>query len=241
MRRVIGLAVILAAAASLAAQAPDKELVAVISGPALARGLVTGLAWDGGALIIQTVGVNKDGSRAARYFTSAGPGMELRQLAEMPAGVERYWGMKASRTSPNGTGRILIKGDAKLPLYGVGSQERRLQDATDMGGAQTTFELRLGDLVLHRRAGTEPYDGEVWSWSPVELGRVAYVNEKGELWIARADGTGAELVLKGRFTLPAWSGDGLVLAVAERKDDGAKWEVSVIHLPERHRRSSGRP
>ena len=49
------------AAPSLAAtpQAPDKELVAAISGPTLAGGVVTGLAWDGGTLVIQTVGVEK--------------------------------------------------------------------------------------------------------------------------------------------------------------------------------------
>ena len=48
-------------------------------------------------------------------------------------------------------------------------------------------------------------------------------------------GRNPERLLKGRFTLPAWSEDGRVLAFVERKNDGGKWEVSVVHLAERFR------
>jgi hypothetical protein len=37
--------------------------------------------------------------------------------------------------------------------------------------------------------------------------------------------------MRGEFTLPAWSDDGRSLAVAERKDGGRRWEISVIRLP----------
>jgi hypothetical protein len=121
-------------------------------------------------------------------------------------------------------------------MYGIASQERRLLDAMDMGGARVVHELWLNDILLHRRMNVAPYDGEVWSWSPAAINRIAYIDEKGDLYIARADGQGAERVLKGTFTLPAWSEDGLLLALAERKNNGAKWEVSVVHLPEKYRR-----
>jgi hypothetical protein len=236
-RRTITIAAtLLWAGLTLGAQSADKELVATISGPTLSRGIVSGLAWDGGTLIIQTVAIQNDGTRSARYFTAAGPRMELRPLPAAPPGGDRYWAMKSSRISPSGIGKITSNDDSKLPMYGIASQERRLLDAMDMGGPRVTHELRLGALLLHRRFNVAPYDGEVWSWSPPELNRVAYVDEKGDLWIAQADGRGAERVLKGTFTLPAWSEDGLVLAIAERKNDGAKWEVSVIHLPEKYRR-----
>ena len=237
MRHVMLLTVaLLCGSRALTAQAPDKELVATISGPALSGGIVSGLAWDGGVLIVQTAAMQKDGTRSARYLTVPGPGMRVGELAEAPPGVERYWQMKASRTSPGGLGKITLNSDSKLPMYGIASQERRLLDSMDMGGIRVTHELRIGELVLHRRSGVAPYDGEVWSWSPLELNRIAYVDGEGDLWIAHADGRGAERVLKGKLTLPAWSEDGLLLAVAERKSDGAKWEVSVIHLPERYRR-----
>jgi hypothetical protein len=237
MHRTISIALLLLGAGlTLGAQSGDKELVATISGPTLSRGIVSGLAWDGGTLVIQTIAIATDGTRSARYFTVPGPRMKVVPLPVASPGVERYWAMKANRVSPSGIGRITSADDAKLPMYGIASQEQRLLDAMDMGGTRMTYELRLGALLLHRRFNVAPYDGEVWSWSPPQLGRIAYVDEKGALWIALADGRGAERLLKGTFTLPAWSEDGLVLAIAERKDDGAKWEVSVIHLPEKYRR-----
>ncbi len=220
---------------AIAAQSADKELVATIFGPVLAGGTVSALAWDGGTLVIQTVAVEKDGTRSPRYLTVPGPGMDVRPLSAAPPESERYWAMKANRLSPSGLGRIASVNDAKLPMYGISSLERRMLDAVDMGGTRVTCELRLGPLVLHRRSGVAPYDGEVWSWSPPEINRIAYVDEKGDLWIARANGADAARVLKGKFTLPAWSEDGRLLAIAERKNDGAKWEVSVVHLPSRYR------
>lgn len=216
------------------AQAPDRELVATISGKLLAGGLVTGLAWDGGTLIIQTAAMEK-GEPKAHYFAVPGRGMELRPLEGLPTAVEGYWKKKASRKSPTGLGTISLVTGSKLPMVGIASQEKRFADAMDMGGTQISQEFRIGDLVIHRRRDTAPYDGEVWSWSPAEVNRIAYVDEQGDLWIANADGRSPERLLKGHFTLPAWSDDGRVLAFAERKGDGSKWDVSIVHLPDRFR------
>ncbi len=236
IHRLISTATLLmCAGVAIGAQSADKELVATISGPVLSGGIVSALAWDGGTLIIQTVAVEKDGTRSARYLTVAGSGMEVRTLSAAPPECERYWARKANRVSPTGLGKITSTNDAKLPMYGIASRERRMLDAVDMGGTRVAHELRLGPLLLHRRVNVAPYDGEVWSWSPPEINRIAYVDEKGDLWIARADGAAAERVVKGKFTLPAWSEDGLLLAIAERKNDGAKWEVSIVHLPAKYR------
>jgi Tol biopolymer transport system component len=86
--------------------------------------------------------------------------------------------------------------------------------------------------VLYERHGvTAPYDGEVWSWAPPEMNRIAYVDKGGDLWMARVDGRDPQRVMKGNFTLPAWSEDGRMIAVAERKNGGKKWEISVVTLP----------
>jgi hypothetical protein len=233
-RVIVAAAVCLAMAAPAAGQAPERELVATISGKTLGHGLVTGLAWDGSVLIIQLAVVEK-GEPKARYFAAPGKGMELRAVDAAPATVETYWKRKASRRSPTGMGTIVVAGGSKMPMYGIADQAKRLQDAQDMGGMLVTHEVRLGPLVLNRRTDTAPYDGEVWSWSPAELNRIAYTDEKGDLWVARADGAQPERLLKGRFTLPAWSEDGRVLAFAERKGDGSKWEIAVVHLPDRFR------
>ena len=109
---------------------------------------------------------------------------------------------------------------------------QRMYDATQMGGMQVLHVTSLGTLLLHERTGpVAPYDGEVWSWSPPELNRIAYVNKDGDLWIAHADGRDPRRVLRGNFTLPAWSGDGQMIAVAERKNGGRKWEISVVAVP----------
>ena len=146
---------------------------------------------------------------------------------------EKYWEKKARRTSPTGLGSISSGVDSKMPMYGIASLEARMGDAHSMGGMQKTTTLRLGKLVIHERAdGRDPYDGEVWSWSPAELNRIAYVDGEGDLWVARADGREARRLLKGDFTLPAWSDDGKAIAVAERKDGGRRWDISVVLLPE---------
>jgi hypothetical protein len=215
----------------------DKELVATITGAMLKGGMVSELAWDDGVLIIQTVAMDTSGVMKAGYFTAPGPGMDVVTTAQVPAGLDRYWKLKSSRVSPTGLGRITDTRDSKMPMYGIASQAQRFADAHDMGGTQQTHELVLHDLTIHTRtSGVPPYDGEVWSWSPPALNRIAYVDGKGDLWIARADGRNPERMLKGNYTLPAWSDDGRTLAIAERKDGGRKWEVSVVHLPEKFRR-----
>jgi hypothetical protein len=225
------------ATSAIVAQGGDKELVATISGPILQGGIVSALAWDGGTLIIQSAAIQANGALKANYFETPGKNMDIVALKVPPAAVERYWKMKSNRVSPTGLGKITSAQDSKLPMYGIGSLERRISDAYDMGGTQKTHELRLQSLVIHSRSGdVEPYDGEVWSWSPAELNRIAYVDGSGNLWIARADGHDADRVMKGKFTLPAWSEDGRTLAIAERKDNGRKWDVSVIHLAEKYRR-----
>ncbi len=45
-------------------------------------------------------------------------------------------------------------------------------------------------------------------------------------------------LLKGNFTLPAWSDDGRLIAVAEKKENGRKWEISIVHVPPRFRGGS---
>lgn len=219
------------------AQNPDKELVATITGPMLQGGMVSELAWDGGTLVIQTVTMEKSGVMKAGYFTAPGRGMDVVASTQMPSGMARYWKMKSNRVSPTGLGRIEDIHDAKMPMYGIASQAQRFADAHEMGGTIQTFGLKLHDLTIHSRTtGVPPYDGEVWSWSPPELNRIAYVDGKGDVWIARADGRDPERVLKGNFTLPAWSEDGRTLAVAERKDGGHKWEISVVHLADKYRK-----
>ena len=214
-------------------QAVEKQHVLTIAAPDIDGGILSEITWDAGALLLQGVIANPDGSLSGRYVLIPAGGTTLKKLTAHTDASEKYWDRKARRTSPTGLGAISSGTDAKMPMYGISTLQRRIGDAVDMGGTQKKTTLHLGGLLLHERTdGREPYDGEIWSWSPAELNRIAYVDGRGDLWVARADGRDARRLLKGNFTLPAWSDDGRAIAVAERKDGGRRWDISVILLPE---------
>ena len=214
-------------------QAVERQHVLTITAPDIDGGILSEITWDNGALLLQGVVANPDGSLAARYVLIPARGTTLEKRKEQTDASILYWEKKSKRMSPTGLGTISAGVDSKMPMYGISSLEQRMSDAHDMGGMQQKNVLRLGKLVLHERAsGVAPYDGEVWSWSPAELNRIAYVDGNGDLWVAAADGRNARRLLKGNFTLPAWSDDGKAIAIAERKDGGRRWDISVVLLPE---------
>jgi hypothetical protein len=223
----------LCALAPAAGQAVEKQLVVSITAPDIDGGILTEITWDNGALLMQGAVANPDGSLSGRYVVVPAKGTTLQKLKEQTAASMEYWDRKAKRSSPTGLGTIALASDSKMPMYGIADLQKRVLDAADMGGMRKRSTVRLGRLLLHERQdGSDPYDGEVWSWSPAELNRIAYVDGNGDLWIATADGRDATRVLKGDFTLPAWSDDGRAIAVAERKDGGRRWDISIVLLPE---------
>ncbi len=198
-------------------QAVERQRVLSITAPDIDGGVLSEITWDNGALLLQGVVANPDGSLSARYLVVPARGTTLARLKDQTDSSVAYWQKKAKRSSPTGLGAISTGTDSKMPMYGISSLETRMGDAADMGGMQQKTVVRLGRLVLHERdSGVVPYDGEVWSWSPAELNRIAYVDGKGDLWVASADGRNARRLLKGDFTLPAWSDDGKAIAVAEK-------------------------
>lgn len=222
-----------AAAGTAVAQPVEKELVVSITAEQLNGGLVSELTWDNGVLVLQGAFVAPTGEIKAKYLVVPAERTGLTQLSEQSQASLAYWKRKSSRTSPTGLGRIDMAMDSQMPAYGIGTLERRMQDAVTMGGMRQRHSVKLGSTVLFERLSDQPpYDGEVWGWSPATLNRVAYVDGKGDLWVATADGRQPQRLLRGSYTLPAWSDDGRLLAVAERKNDGRRWDISVIHLPD---------
>jgi hypothetical protein len=215
-----------------AGQSVERQHVVTITAQQIDSGVLSEITWDNGALFLQGAVANPDGTLSGRYLVVPAGGTTLAQLKDQSPASMDYWTRKSKRTSPTGLGTISSQQDSKMPMYGVGGLDQRIGNAVDMGGIQHKVSLRLGKLVLHERdRDVEPYDGEVWSWSPAELNRIAYVDGNGDLWVATADGRRATRLLKGHFTLPAWSDDGKAIAVAERQDDGRRWDISVVLLP----------
>jgi len=211
----------------------EKQVVVSITTEELKGGIVAGILWDGGVLMVQGVFAQPDGQLKSEYLVVPAEGMELKRLTQPTEAALKYWALKSNRRSPTGLGEVSQSSDTKMPMYGVGTLDQRVRDANDMGGTITRHMLKVGPLLIHERtAATAPYDGETYSWSPAELNRIAYVDGKGDLWVADADGTRARRLLKGEFTLPAWSTDGRIIAVTERKDRGRRWEIAVVYLPD---------
>ena len=236
------LALLLPAAVAAPDVTVERQLVVTITSREIDNGVLAGITWDNGTLLMQGLVASADGTLSPRYVVVAAKETTLKHLKEPTPGALDYWDRKAKRVSPTGLGRIESSSDQKMPMYGVGSLETRINDAVGMGGMSAHHVLKLGSLIIHERDNVPPpYDGEVWSWSPAELNRIAYVDGKGDLWVARADGTNPQRLLKGHFLLPAWSDDGKAIAVAERKADGRKWEISVILLPESLRTPDKQP
>jgi hypothetical protein len=214
-------------------QSSEKVLIASIQASAVDNGAVSELVWNGKELVV-LVAVAKAGAPGgydARFYALPGPGVELRRLPAPPAGREAYWTQKASRISPTGLGKIAKSSDATLPMAGIGSLEARLEGAADFGAMNRRYDIRLNSLLLHTSKERDPYDGEVWAWSPLEQNQIAYVDRKGDLWIAAADGANPERLLKGNFALPAWSLDGSAIAVVERNAAKKRWDVFVVPVP----------
>jgi hypothetical protein len=236
MRKRFALVVVsavVAFASFVEAQPVEKQTILTITAQEIDGGILSEITWDGDTLVLQGAVAEPTGELSARYLVVPANGVGLKKLKEAPPAVQKYWNRKANRTSPTGLGKIVGGSDRSMPIYGVAGLQQRIHDAAEMGGMQERHVLRIGGLILHERTNeVEPYDGEIWSWSPAELNRIAYTDGKGNLWIARADGRDARRVLKGRFTLPAWSDDGRTLAIAEKKDGGRKWVISLVHLPE---------
>lgn len=230
--RALILACLVAVPAAIVAQNAERQLVVTITSEQLKGGVVSEITWDGGAILLQGVFALPSGELNAQYFVKPADGITLQSRTAHTEASARYWDRKSRTVSPTGLGRITTAKDAKMPMYGIASQEQRMITATQMGGTLIRHLVKLNSLVLHERHGeVPPYDGEIWSWSPMELNRVAYVDGAGDLWLARADGSDPQRILKGNFTLPAWSDDGRMIAVAERKNNGKRWEISVVTVP----------
>lgn len=213
-----------------AAQSSEKLLIASLEPAAIDQGVVAELVWEGTELVV-LVAVPRGGAHEPRFYALPGPGVALRRLPAPPAGRDQYWKAKASRISPTGLGRIEKSSDSKMPMAGIGSLEQRLEGATEFGTMDQTFEVRLNARVLHSRKQRDIYDGEVWAWSSAEQNQIAYVDGKGDLWMAAADGTRPQRLAKGDFLLPAWSLDGRAIAVVERNASKKRWDVYVVTVP----------
>ena len=147
---------VLAPAAPLLAQNAEKQLVMTITSEQLVGGMVSEITWDGGMLVLQGAFATPTGTLSAKYFVQTARGVAMEERQGHTEASARYWEMKSRPVSPTGLGKITNSKDEKLPMYGIGSQERRMIDANEMGGTLVLHTVRLGDARPSRTSQQDP-------------------------------------------------------------------------------------
>ena len=210
----------------------EKQLVLTITATELEGGILSEITWDNGTLMLQGVIANPDGSLSGRYLVVPAKGTTLGHLKGQTDQSLAYGTRKPT-------------GSARRPRSHRGRDRR--EDADVRRGQPRTADRRGG---RHGRHATQAHAAP-WETGPARAGHrrralrrrgvvlvarraesIAYMDGKGDLWVAAADGSRPQRLLKGAFTLPAWSDDGRSIAVAEKKDGGRRWDVVLVALPE---------
>lgn len=194
MRTVLTLA-LLAAATTGHAQNAEKQLVMTITSEQLKGGVVSEITWDGGVLVLQGVFAQPSGTLEAQYFVQTARGLAVEQRASHTEASAAYWETKSKTVSPIGLGRITTGKDEKMPLYGIASQEKRMDDANDMAQAPDILSAiraeaqdrsramalfdHLVTVIGPRLTGTPEYKAAA-DWSRDMLGSFGLVNARLE-------------------------------------------------------------
>src|SRR3954469_17466622 len=109
------LMMLLAGAAALPTdQAVERQHVLTIAASEIDNGILSEITWDNGALLLQGVVANPDGTLSGRYLVVPAEGTALSQLKEQTAASMEYWLRKSRRQGPTGLGTIVSRSDAKM-------------------------------------------------------------------------------------------------------------------------------
>ena len=126
-------------------QAVEKQHILSITAPDIDGGLLAEITWDNGALVLQGVVANPDGSLSGRYLVIPAKGTTLSKLKEQTAASMTYWDKKSRRTSP--TGIVLPFSPAASRRTPAGSSESmnaRGDPSCTSRSAQKNIRLRPG-------------------------------------------------------------------------------------------------
>src|SRR5260221_13254168 len=83
-------------------QTVERQHVLSITAPDIDGGILSEITWDNGALLLQGVVANPDGSLAARYVVIPAKGTTLTRLKSQTDSSVAYWDRKSKRLSPTG-------------------------------------------------------------------------------------------------------------------------------------------
>src|SRR5258705_1951969 len=93
-------------------QTVERQHVLSITAPDIDGGILSEITWDNGALLLQGVVANPDGSLSGRYVVVPAKGTTLARLKEQTDASTDYSTRKSKRISPTRIGRITTASDS---------------------------------------------------------------------------------------------------------------------------------
>ena len=238
-----GMMVLLAAA--LVQAAPPAKPVAVAA-PVLIGQIDTGrlkgepteLAWapDGSTFFLQTSERDKSAMITnPRFYLLSATNAKAQKLDAKPDWEGPYWMYKSNEYAPGATKiGIDIKEEERVasstssPTGGAlakggtvaGNAGATMEDAANAAQNMQqvhVFILKLGGEQIGEFVNQQFLPGYTFSWSPEQLGMIAYVNDSGRLSIMDVQGKNKQQIEGTKnVLLPAWKADGSKIAFLQK-------------------------
>lgn len=237
-----GMVVLLAAA--LLQAAPAKPVA--VAAPVLIGHIDTGklkgepteLAWapDGSSFFLQTSERDKSAMITnPRFYLVSATDAKPQKVDAKPDWEGPYWTFKSNEYAPGAdkigidvkeeervasstsspTGGALAKGGT-VAGNGGATMEDAANAAQNMQQVHV-FVLKLSGEQIGEFVNQQFLPGYTFSWSPEELGMIAYVNELGRLSIMDVRGKNKQQIEGTRnVLLPAWKADGSKIAFLQK-------------------------
>ena len=214
------------------------------------KGEPTELAWapDGKQFFLQTSERDKQAMVAnPRFYLLSAADAKAQKIDAKPDWEAPYWLFKANEYAP-GSEKIAIdvKDEQRLanstssPMGGAlakggtsASQGATMDDAVN--AAQNMQQVHVITLMLRGEQigqfiNQQFLPGYTFSWSPEQLGKIAYVNDAGHLAIMDVKGTDKQQIDGTKSVLlPAWKADGSKIAFLQKAGRN-KYELYVADV-----------
>lgn len=194
------------------------------------KGRPARLAWseDRSELYIQTVeGDRADNLKWHHYLIQNGK--PPKATSTEPKWVPPYWKWKSAKSffgDPLMTITVDVQQTVLDNLNGTAANKAVYLDpnvsgeamllSKQSGGTKVTSRLMLKNKIIGQFVDELVVPGYTFSWSPQELGLIAYRSTQGRLVIMNAEGETQDVPATSDVILPAWSDDGQEIAYLER-------------------------
>lgn len=201
------------------------------------KGEPTELAWgpDGAQFFLQTSERDKQAMIAnPRFFLISASDAKVKKVDEKPDWEAPYWLFKSNEYAP-GSEKVAIdvKDEQRLatstssPMGGAlakggtsASQGATMDDAVNAANNMQqvhVITLMLKGEQIGQFVNQQFLPGYTFSWSPEQVGKIAYVNDSGRLAIMDVKGTNKQQVDGTKnVLLPAWKADGSKIAFLQK-------------------------